>query len=125
MLLLARAGRSVRLALEHGNVPAARSALRSLVSRERSQLTAQLAGAAAIESLAENLSDSIVGPLVAYTLFGLPGAAAYRLFNTCDPNAGHPMAAAAGALGVQLEKVGHYRLGDNEQAITAASIQDG
>lgn len=33
------------------------------------------------------------------------------------------MAAAAGALGVQLEKVGHYRLGDNDKAITASSIR--
>ncbi len=30
---------------------------------------------------------------------------------TASPNAGHPMSAMAGALGVALEKVGHYRLG--------------
>ena len=30
---------------------------------------------------------------------------------TASPNAGHPMSAAAGALGVELEKVEHYRLG--------------
>jgi adenosylcobinamide-phosphate synthase len=30
---------------------------------------------------------------------------------TASPNAGHPMSAAAGALGVELEKVDHYRLG--------------
>jgi len=42
---------------------------------------------------------------------------------TASPNAGHPMAAAAGALGVQLEKIGHYRLGDREQAITTNSIR--
>ena len=183
--MLAEAGRSVRLLLEQGDLLAARQALQSLVSRERSQLTAELVGAAAIESLAENLSDSIVAPFLYYALFGLPGAAAYRLFNTFDamigyhgqyeylgkaaarlddvlnilparltalliitlaplfggnrrrawqiwlrdarktasPNAGHPMAAAAGALGVQLEKVGHYRLGDREQAITTNSIR--
>jgi adenosylcobinamide-phosphate synthase len=161
--MLADAGRSVRLSLEQGDLPTARDALQSLVSRDRSELTAELAGAAAIESLAENLSDSIVAPLLYYTLFGLPGAAAYRLFNTFDsivgyhgqyeylgkaaaplfggnrftawqiwrrdahrtasPNAGHPMAAAAGALGLQLEKVGHYRLGDNEKVITASSVR--
>src|SRR5207244_11753251 len=86
---LAQAGRPVRLALEQRTVPAASYALRSLVSRERSQLTARLAGAAAIESLAENLSDSIVGPLFSYVLFGLPGAAAYRLFNTFDSMIGY------------------------------------
>lgn len=31
---------------------------------------------------------------------------------TASPNAGHPMSAAAGALGVALEKVGHYTLGE-------------
>ena len=87
--MLADAGRSVRLALEQGDLPAARHALQSLVSRERSELTAELAGAAAIESLAENLSDSIVAPLLYYTLFGLPGAAAYRLFNTFDSMVGY------------------------------------
>ncbi|MGQ9786776.1 MAG: adenosylcobinamide-phosphate synthase CbiB [Anaerolineae bacterium] len=30
---------------------------------------------------------------------------------TASPNAGHPMSATAGALGVELEKIGHYRLG--------------
>ena len=183
--MLAEAGRSVRLALEQGDLPAARNALQSLVSRDRSALTAELSGAAAIESLAENLSDSVVAPLLYYTLLGLPGAAAYRLFNTFDsmigyhgqyeylgkaaawlddvlnvlparltalliialaplfggsqlkawhiwrrdahrtasPNAGHPMAAAAGALGLRLEKVGYYRLGDNDKAITVSSVR--
>jgi adenosylcobinamide-phosphate synthase len=31
---------------------------------------------------------------------------------TASPNAGRPMSAMAGALGVELEKVGHYRLGE-------------
>jgi len=31
--------------------------------------------------------------------------------STASPNAGHPMSAAAGALGVELEKIGFYRLG--------------
>ena len=30
---------------------------------------------------------------------------------TASPNAGIPMSAMAGALGVELEKVGHYNLG--------------
>ncbi|MCE1254352.1 MAG: adenosylcobinamide-phosphate synthase CbiB [Anaerolineae bacterium] len=33
---------------------------------------------------------------------------------TASPNAGQPMSAAAGALGVELEKVGYYRLGEGQ-----------
>ena len=40
--------------------------------------------AAAIESLSENLSDSVVAPLLAFRLGGLPLCAAYRLTNTAD-----------------------------------------
>ncbi|MEO1165109.1 MAG: adenosylcobinamide-phosphate synthase CbiB [Chloroflexota bacterium] len=32
---------------------------------------------------------------------------------TASPNAGHPMSAMAGALGIELEKVDHYRLNPN------------
>ena len=39
---------------------------------------------AAIESLAENLSDSVIAPLLAYAAGGLPAAAAYRALNTAD-----------------------------------------
>jgi adenosylcobinamide-phosphate synthase len=35
---------------------------------------------------------------------------------TASPNSGHPMSAAAGVLGVELEKVGHYRLGNGLRA---------
>ena len=41
---------------------------------------------------------------------------------TASPNAGHPMAAAAGALGVELEKVGHYRLGAGLRLPGAADV---
>jgi adenosylcobinamide-phosphate synthase len=41
---------------------------------------------------------------------------------TESPNAGWPMAAMAGALGVQLEKLGHYRLGDAGRECSATTI---
>lgn len=41
---------------------------------------------------------------------------------TASPNAGHPMSAAAGVLGVELEKVGHYRLGSGQRSPEAADI---
>ena len=41
---------------------------------------------------------------------------------TESPNAGWTMSAAAGALEVRLEKVGHYQLGDNHNALTVNTI---
>jgi adenosylcobinamide-phosphate synthase len=41
---------------------------------------------------------------------------------TASPNAGHPMSAAAGVLGIELEKVGHYRLGVGLRKPTCADI---
>jgi adenosylcobinamide-phosphate synthase len=41
---------------------------------------------------------------------------------TASPNAGHPMSAAAGALNVELEKVGAYRLGEGLRAPEVADI---
>jgi adenosylcobinamide-phosphate synthase len=75
----------VRDALEAGDLDDARArAARDLVSRDTSELeSGELAGAA-IQSLAENLSDSVVAPLLAYALGGLPAAAAYRALNTAD-----------------------------------------
>jgi adenosylcobinamide-phosphate synthase len=177
---LVGAARDVETALLAGDLPQARRWLGwHLVSRETGQLDESQVAAAAIESLAENLSDGVVAPLFYYRLGGLPAALAYRYLNTCDallgyrdaerewlgkvparaddianliparltawgilvaqrlasnfgaganlstavaiyrrdcakttsPNAGHPMSAMAGVLGVELEKVGHYRLG--------------
>ncbi|MGE3960368.1 MAG: adenosylcobinamide-phosphate synthase CbiB [Dehalococcoidia bacterium] len=141
-----------------------------LVSRDTADLDASEVAGAAIESVAENLSDGVVAPWCWFTLCGAPAAAAYRALNTLDgmwgyrtpryaefgwaaargddlanllparltaaaivvasgggasaafaawrqdrtrtesPNAGHPMAAMAGALGVALRKRDQYTL---------------
>ena len=75
----------MREALEAGDLAAARAgAARDLVSRDTSELDASELSGAAIQSLAENLSDSVVAPLLAYAAGGLPAAAAYRALNTAD-----------------------------------------
>ncbi|MFN4361151.1 MAG: adenosylcobinamide-phosphate synthase CbiB [Hylemonella sp.] len=61
-----------------------RSQLARLVSRDVSQLDASQVRESAIESLAENLNDSLVAPLFWFALLGLPGAALYRYANTAD-----------------------------------------
>lgn len=187
---LDRAAGEVQTALETGDLAEARRTLAwHLVSRDTSELNESQVAAAAIESVAENASDSFVAPLLAYTLGGLPLALAYRFANTCDamlgyrtpalewlgkfparlddlanllparltglllavaalvanglagdsarrawqilrrdarltasPNAGYPMSAMAGALGVELEKTGHYRLGAGGRAAQPADI---
>jgi adenosylcobinamide-phosphate synthase len=183
---LSRAALEIQMALGDGNLPKARQLTSwHLVSRDTSELTEAQVAAATIESVTENTSDSIVGPLFYYTLFGLPGALAYRFANTADamlgyrdaerewlgkiparlddllnyipsrltallfifvdwinggdvtrttatwrrdcrstesPNAGHPMSAGAGVLGIELEKVGHYKLGKGQRAPQAVDI---
>ena len=87
---LLRAGNAVKEALEAQNLPEARRLLAwHLVSRDTADLTAGEVAGAAISSLAENLTDSIVAPLVYFALFGLPGAAVYRLVNTADAVLGY------------------------------------
>jgi adenosylcobinamide-phosphate synthase len=173
---LLSAGAEVERALAAGaeGLPEARRLLGwHLVSRDTSALSAGEVAGAAIESLAENLSDGLVAPLLAHRAGGLPAAYLYRFVNTADamlgyrtpelewfgkaaaraddalnwvparlaalllalaapagggspiaalrvaardagrtasPNAGWPMAAVAGALGVCLTKRGVYAL---------------
>lgn len=61
-----------------------RGQLARLVSRDVNALSAGEVRESAIESLAENLNDSLVAPLFWFALFGLPGAALYRFANTAD-----------------------------------------
>lgn len=175
---------TVRDALERHDVEGARRALSSLCSRDASSLGEESIAAAAVESLAENASDSIIAPVFYFGLLGLPGAAFYRAANTLDamigyhgrfewagkaaarlddalnlvparvtallliaagalrgahvragiailwrdgartesPNAGRPMSAMAGLLGLRLEKQGHYALGEPRRAIEPEDI---
>ena len=84
---LVRAGRDVQRALG-SSTDAARASLAALVSRSP-DLDPPLIVSAAIESLAENLTDSVVSPLLYYALLGLPGALAYRAINTMDAMVGY------------------------------------
>ena len=161
-----------------------------LVSRDTSTLSQEELISATLESLTENITDSVVSPLFYTFLLGVLGGMAYRVINTLDamvgykneenmnigwfpaklddlanyiparitglimvlsaaligldwrrsyhtmmedarktpsPNSGYPMAAAAGALGVQLVKKDYYTLGAdinslNKEVIDQATL---
>lgn len=175
---------SVKRLVAKDNLEQARLSLRSLVSRDTTELNQRQVISAAVESAAENICDSFVAPLFYFFIFGVPGAIAYRIINTFDtmigyrgrweylgkfaarlddvanyiparltaliivlaalicrknisqawhimirdhnktesPNAGWTMSAVAGALEVQLEKAGHYKLGDNHLPLSLNTI---
>jgi adenosylcobinamide-phosphate synthase len=75
--------RSVESALGQ-SLDAGRERLSWLVSRDVSALSEAQVRESAIESLAENLNDSVVAPIFWFVLLGLPGAALYRFANTAD-----------------------------------------
>jgi adenosylcobinamide-phosphate synthase len=67
-----------------GSLAAGRERLSRLVSRNVAQLAPAQVRESAIETLAENLNDSVVAPLFWFAVAGLPGAALYRFANTAD-----------------------------------------
>lgn len=86
-LLAWRMLRTEVMAVEVGlgvSLEAGRAQLARLVSRDVSQLSAAEVRESAIESLAENLNDSVIAPIFWFLLLGLPGAAVYRFVNTAD-----------------------------------------
>lgn len=87
--LLGREVQAVEDALAQ-SLPAGRARLAWLVSRDVSQLGPHQVRESAIESLAENLNDSVVAPLFWFMVLGLPGAALYRFANTADAMWGYP-----------------------------------
>lgn len=66
------------------SLDAGRVQLARLVSRDVQALSASEIRESAIESLAENLNDSVIAPIFWFLLLGLPGAAVYRFANTAD-----------------------------------------
>lgn len=87
--LLGEAGEAVAKRLAAGELEEGRRRLGWLCSRDASALDASQVSAGAVESLAENLSDSFVAPLFWFLVAGVPGALAYRMVNTLDAMIGY------------------------------------
>lgn len=60
-----------------------------IVGRNTENLNRDEIHAAALETLAENLSDGVVAPLFWWALLGVPGMLAYKMVNTLDSMIGY------------------------------------
>ena len=85
---LIREVRAVFLALDR-SLDEGRRQVARIVGRDTSQLSAQEVRTAALETLAENLSDGVVAPLFWFALLGAPGMLAYKMVNTLDSMIGY------------------------------------
>jgi len=60
-----------------------------IVGRDTAALSDSEVKTAALETLAENLSDGVIAPLFWYALLGVPGMLAYKMVNTLDSMIGY------------------------------------
>ena len=97
--------RAVDRSLEEGRTQVAR-----IVGRDTSQLSAQEVRTAALETLAENLSDGVIAPLFWFALLGTPGMMAYKMVNTLDSMIGYRTERYKdfGCLAAHIDDVANY-----------------
>ncbi|WP_224390835.1 cobalamin biosynthesis protein [Pseudonocardia sp. ICBG1293] len=82
-------GAALADALDAGDVAAARARIPHLCARDPQLLDPDGMARAGTESLAENTSDAVVGPLVWGAVAGIPGLLGYRAVNTLDAMVGY------------------------------------
>ena len=85
---LIREVRQVFLAVDRSLEEGRRQVAR-IVGRDTSALSAQEIRTAALETLAENLSDGVIAPLFWFAILGVPGMLAYKMVNTLDSMIGY------------------------------------
>lgn len=71
------------------SLDAGRRQVARIVGRDTGALSAREVRTAALETLAENLSDGVIAPLFWYAVLGLPGMLAYKMVNTLDSMIGY------------------------------------
>ena len=78
--------REVRMVFEAADrsLDEGRTQVARIVGRDTSGLSGQEVRKAALETLAENLSDGVIAPLFWLALLGVPGMMAYKMVNTLD-----------------------------------------
>ena len=80
--------RQVFLAVDR-SLDEGRQQVARIVGRDTSELSAQEVRTAALETLAENLSDGVIAPLFWFAILGVPGMLAYKMVNTLDSMIGY------------------------------------
>ena len=100
----------VERALTAGDLAAARTAVGALVVRDADRLDAAACRRAAIESLAENLTDGVTSPIVWYAVGGVPGLVLFKVASTLDSMVGNrtPRYLRFGWAGARLDDVMNY-----------------
>lgn len=106
---LRREVRMVFLALDR-SLDEGRRQVARIVGRDTQELSAQEVRTAALETLAENLSDGVVAPLFWYVLLGVPGMMAYKMVNTLDSMIGYhsPRYKDFGCWAAHIDDVANY-----------------
>lgn len=81
-----------------------------IVGRDTSRLSPQEIRAAALETLAENLSDGVIAPMFWFAIAGLPGMMAYKMINTLDSMIGYKndRYRAFGRTAAQLDDIANF-----------------
>jgi adenosylcobinamide-phosphate synthase len=107
---LLRHVRRVDRAASRGDLAAARSAVAQLVGRDIARMDQAACRRAAIESLAENLTDGFTSPLCWYAIAGLPGLALFKVVSTMDSMVGYktPRYLHFGWCGARVDDVMNY-----------------
>lgn len=106
---LIREVRAVFLALDR-SLDEGRQQVARIVGRDTSELSAQEVRTAALETLAENLSDGVVAPLFWFALLGVPGMLTYKMINTLDSMIGYRTARYRdfGCWAARIDDVANY-----------------
>lgn len=79
----------VNRAAQRGDLPAARWAVSMLVGRDTDKLNAPACRRAAMESVAENLTDGVIAPMFWLFLGGIPGLLIFKIASTMDSMVGY------------------------------------
>ena len=79
----------VYYALEQNDIPQARLWLSWIVGRDTENLNEEQISKAAVETVAENLSDGVIAPMIYIFIGGAPLGFAYKAVNTLDSMIGY------------------------------------